>query len=72
MKWLTEPSYRVSVLRKGEYIDTVKTSETTIQALTEMMVGQKIDLDIERSMPVNSRDLLKVEGLTCYNKDKML
>ncbi len=64
-----EISDRVSVLRKGEYIDTVKTSETTIQALTEMMVGQKIDLDIERSMPVNSRDLLKVEGLTCYNKE---
>ncbi len=64
-----EISDRVSVLRKGEYIDTVKTSETSIQALTEMMVGQKIDLDIERSMPVNSRDLLKVEGLTCYNKE---
>ena len=64
-----EISDRVSVLRKGEYIDTVKTSETTIQQLTEMMVGQKIDLDIERSMPVNSRDLLKVEGLTCYNKE---
>lgn len=51
-----EISDRVSVLRKGEYIDTVKTSETTIQALTEMMVGQKIDLDIERSMPVNVQD----------------
>ena len=64
-----EISDRVSVLRKGVYIDTVKTSETSIQALTEMMVGQKIDLDIERSMPVNSRDILKIEGLTCYNKE---
>ncbi len=64
-----EISDRVSVLRKGQYIATVNTSETSIQQLTEMMVGQKIDLDIERSMPVNSRDVLKVEGLTCYNKE---
>ena len=64
-----EISDRVSVLRKGVYIDTVETSQTNIQSLTEMMVGQKIELDIERSMPVNSRDLLKVEGLTCYNKE---
>ena len=64
-----EISDRVSVLRKGQYIATVNTSETSIQQLTEMMVGQKIDLDIERSMPVNSRDVLKVEGLICYNKE---
>lgn len=64
-----EISDRVSVLRHGEYIDTVNTKETTIQALTEMMVGEKINLDIERSMPVHPRDILKVENLTCYNKD---
>lgn len=64
-----EISDRVSVLRKGEYINTVNTSETSIQELTEMMVGEKIDLDIQRSMPVRPRDVLKVEGLTCYSKD---
>jgi len=62
-------SDRVSVLRKGEYIDTVETKDATIQSLTEMMVGEKITLDIQRSEPVNSRDVLKVEGLTCYNKE---
>jgi len=64
-----EISDRVSVLRKGEYIDTVKTSEATIQSLTEMMVGEKIDLDIKRTEPVNCRDVLKVEGLSCFSKD---
>lgn len=64
-----EISDRVSVLRKGEYIDTVNTSQTSVQELTEMMVGQKIDLDIERSMPHNSRDVLKIENLSCLNKD---
>ena len=64
-----EISDRVSVLRKGEYIDTVNTKDTTIQKLTEMMVGEKISLDIERTMPVNPRDVLKVENLTCFNKE---
>lgn len=64
-----EISDRVSVLRKGEYIDTVKTNETSIQALTEMMVGEKIDLDIKRTEPVMPADVLKIENLTCYNKD---
>ena len=64
-----EISDRVAVLRKGEYVATVKTAESTVQSLTEMMVGQKIDLDIERTEPVNCRDVLKVEGLSCLNKD---
>lgn len=64
-----EISDRVSVLRKGEYINTVNTSETSIQELTEMMVGEKIDLNIQRSMPVHSRDVLRIENLTCYSKD---
>ena len=34
-----EISDRVTVLRKGKYIDTVNTLNTSIQALTEMMVG---------------------------------
>ena len=32
-------SDRVAVLRKGSYIGTVNTKETSPQALTEMMVG---------------------------------
>ena len=42
-------SDRVSVLRKGEYIGTVNTSETNEAELTEMMVGKKIDLNISRN-----------------------
>ena len=44
-------SDRVSVLRKGEYIGTVKTAETNESELTEMMVGKKISLNIDRSEP---------------------
>ena len=44
-------SDRVSVLRKGEYVGTVQTSEATADSLTEMMVGQKVDLHLERPLP---------------------
>lgn len=64
-----EISDRVCVLRKGEYVNTVNTSETSIQALTEMMVGQKVDLDIKRSEPGECKDVLSVKGLSCVNRD---
>ena len=57
-------SDRVSVLRKGEYIGTVQTSETTVSELTEMMVGRKVTLDIERTEPVSPVERLRVSGLT--------
>lgn len=60
-------SDRVSVLRKGEYIDTVKTSETNESQLTEMMVGKKISLNIQRSEPVNPQDRLVVKNINCLN-----
>lgn len=34
-------SDRVAILRKGEYVCTVNTSETDEQELTELMVGEK-------------------------------
>ena len=61
-------SDRVSVLRKGEYIGTVNTAETSEAELTEMMVGKKIDLNIEREEPINPTDRLKVSGLTCVDR----
>ena len=42
-----EISDRVSILRKGEYVATVNTKETSEKELTEMMVGKKIDLEIK-------------------------
>ena len=53
-------SDRVAVLRKGEYIGTVNTAETTEAALTEMMVGKKVTLNIARSTPHDPSDRLIV------------
>ena len=62
-------SDKVAVLRKGEYIDTVITAETNESELTEMMVGKKISLDIERSEPKNSVDRLIVKNINCSSRE---
>ena len=62
-------SDRVAVLRKGEHIATVVTSETTESELTEMMVGKTISLNINRSDPVNPEPRLIVKNLNCKNND---
>lgn len=62
-------SDRVSVLRKGEYIGTVNTADTNEKDLTEMMVGKKVTLNIERTKPENPTDRLVVKNVTCLNHD---
>ena len=60
-------SDRVAVLRKGEHIATVETSGTTAAELTEMMVGKKVELNIDRPEPQNVCDRLEVNGLNMTN-----
>lgn len=62
-------SDRVSVLRKGEYIGTVNTCETNNDQLTEMMVGKKVDLNIERSVPKNPQKRLEVKHINCISRE---
>ena len=59
----------MSVLRKGQYIGTVYTADATEESLTEMMVGKKVSLNIERPDPVNQERRLMVEGVTCVDKE---
>ena len=62
-------SDRVSILRKGEYIGSVNTKETNQANLTEMMVGKKIDLKIERVKTDFDKPLLEIRNL-CINSDE--
>jgi len=62
-------SDRVAILRKGEYITTVNTAETNEQELTEMMVGRKIDLNIDRPVVEKTSPLLEVRDLTIRNDE---
>jgi len=62
-------SDRVAVLRKGKYIGTVPTSEASVDSLTEMMVGEKITLDINRTEPVSPEKRIEMRGVTCKNRE---
>ncbi len=64
-----EISDRVAVLRKGEHIATVETSETNEKALADMMVGKKLDLNIDRKVPVDPKPRLIIEHMTVKNRD---
>ena len=66
-----EISDQVAILRKGEYIGTVNTSEATENSLTEMMVGKKVELNIARSAPVNPVKRLEISHLTVYNREEI-
>ena len=59
----------VAVLRKGEHIATVRTPETNETELTEMMVGHKVSLNIDRPEPVNPKPRLTIAGLTCRDSE---
>ena len=64
-----EVSDKVAVLRKGKYIGTVNTSETDPQALTDMMVGHAVTLNIERPRYPEPKRKLVVENLTCVDNE---
>ncbi len=62
-----EISDRVAVLRKGEYIDTVETATTDENKLTELMVGRKVDLNIDHPRIDKAKPLLEIRNLTVNN-----
>ena len=62
-------SDKVAVLRKGQYIGTVNTSETSPQALTDMMVGHSVTLNIDCPHYDNPQPRMTVTGLSCFDDE---
>ncbi len=62
-------SDRVAILRRGEHIATVDTRDTDEAQLTEMMVGKKVSLNIDRPEPVDPQPRLVVSGLNLYDPE---
>ena len=65
---IMEVSDRVSVLRKGRYIGTVNTAETTKEELSRMMVGRPVQLVVEKEPAHPTDDVLKVRDLHVASK----
>ena len=57
-------SDRCSVLRKGKYIGTVNTAETTKEELSRMMVGRDVKFKVDKADATPGETVLKVENLT--------
>lgn len=64
-----EISDRITVLRKGRSIATVETKDIKVPDLIEMMVGKKVDLEIERSTGTGAGLQLEVDGLTVIDEE---
>ncbi len=62
-------SDRVAILRKGEYIGAVPTAEASVDSLTEMMVGKKVTLNIDRPEPKNRMKRLEIKKLSVTNAE---
>ncbi|MCE7625313.1 ABC transporter ATP-binding protein [Vibrio fluvialis] len=53
----------ISVMRQGQMVAHVKTSDTNREELAELMVGRKVRLKVEKSEPHPQQALLQVEHL---------
>ncbi len=62
-------SDRVAVLRRGEYVGTVNTADATEAGLTEMMVGKRVELNIQRTEVQDTVARLEVHHINCSNRE---
>ncbi len=65
---IMQVSDRVTVLRKGRYIGTVDTAETTVEELSRMMVGRPVQLVVQKEQANPAEPILTVENLHVYSR----
>ncbi len=59
---------RCTVLRKGKYIGTVETKNTTMEELSAMMVGRNVNFHVEKKPANPGEVLLEVQHMTVASK----
>ena len=59
---------RCTVLRKGKYIGTVETKNTTVEQLSAMMVGRNVNFHVEKKPSTPGDVILEVENMTVASK----
>lgn len=70
-----EVSDEITVIRKGQYIDTLKTKETTKEEISALMVGRKLKEFKGKSKKTPEEEVLRVEHLTMidpFSKKKVV
>ncbi|WP_108261336.1 ABC transporter ATP-binding protein [Mangrovicoccus ximenensis] len=63
LREIMEITDTVSVMRRGQMTDTVKTAETSPQDLAERMVGRKVLLRVDKTPAQPGKTVLEVKGL---------
>jgi simple sugar transport system ATP-binding protein len=56
-------SDRVTILRKGKKVATVKTAETTREELTAMMIGREVDVSLTKDAAAMGPEILAIQNL---------
>ncbi len=59
---------RCTVLRKGQYVGTVDVSQTSKEQMSEMMVGRKVNLQIDKKDVKPGDVLFEVQNLSIKNR----
>ena len=59
---------RCTVLRKGKYIGTVETKDTTAEELSRMMVGRNVSFHVEKSLAHPGEEVLRLENVSVASK----
>ncbi len=65
---IMEVADRCTVIRKGKYIGTVETADTTMAQLSAMMVGRDVNFHVEKKEHKTGDVLLSVENMTVASK----
>ncbi len=63
LKEVKSMSDRVTIIRRGKIIDVVRTENAEIEYLAELMVGRKVNLQVEKASKVPGEEVLKVSNL---------
>jgi simple sugar transport system ATP-binding protein len=61
-------SQRVTVLRKGKWIGTVLTKDTTVETLSQMMVGREVLFNLDKKDVIPGNDVLTINQLTVLSQ----
>ena len=66
---IKEVADRCTVLRKGKYIGTIDVKNTSKEEMSEMMVGRKISLTVDKKPSTPTDTVLSVKNLCVKNKE---
>jgi len=72
LKEIKEVSDRCTIIRKGKYIGTVETKDTTEAQMAKMMVGRDVSFKVEKKRSKLKDEVLRVENISVKNNKKVL